>query len=86
MKVLCKKKITFQRRDEVAMSKSIFPLHNHILSNFLIFSVNSYLYLVEKDILQKANHPFIPKLVYFFENERNFFLVVEYIEGGEQWK
>jgi len=38
--------------------------------------------LVEKSILLRAHHPFIPKLSYEFENEKNVFLVLEYVEGG----
>jgi len=42
--------------------------------------------IIEKDILEKAHHAFIPKLLHTFENERKFFLVMEYLEGGELHK
>jgi len=37
---------------------------------------------MEKEILEKSKHPFIPKLAWSFENEKKVFLVMEYVEGG----
>jgi len=37
---------------------------------------------MEKEILEKAKHPFIPKLEWYFENDKKVFLVMELIEGG----
>jgi protein-serine/threonine kinase len=39
--------------------------------------------LTEKKILQKANHPFIVRLIYAFQNEGNIYLGMEYMPGGE---
>lgn len=41
---------------------------------------------MEKEILEKAKHPFIPKLDWCFENEKKIFLVMELIEGGGSLK
>jgi len=37
---------------------------------------------MEKEILEKAKHPFLPKLAWNFENEKKIFIVMEFVEGG----
>jgi len=37
---------------------------------------------MEREILEKAKHPFIPKLAWYFENEKKIFIVMEFVEGG----
>jgi len=39
-------------------------------------------FVVEREILEKAKHPFIPKLAWYFENEKKIFIVMEFVEGG----
>lgn len=38
---------------------------------------------MEREIMEKAKHPFIPKLLWYFENDKKVFFVMEYVEGGE---
>ncbi len=38
--------------------------------------------LVEKEILERAKNPFIPKLEWYFENHKKIFFVMEFVEGG----
>jgi len=40
-------------------------------------------FLIEKEILEKAQNFFIPKLLYVFENDKKIFLVKEHFDGGE---
>jgi serine/threonine protein kinase len=37
----------------------------------------------EVEILQKMNHPNIVRCFDFFEEEKNFYVVMEYLDGGE---
>jgi len=46
------------------------------------FFYSKLMFLVEKEILEKAKHPFIPKLEWYFENEKKIFFVMEFVEGG----
>eukprot|EP01097_Dermamoeba_algensis_P007658 TRINITY_DN48_c0_g1_i1.p1 TRINITY_DN48_c0_g1~~TRINITY_DN48_c0_g1_i1.p1 ORF type:complete len:428 (-),score=98.00 TRINITY_DN48_c0_g1_i1:279-1562(-) len=39
----------------------------------------------EKAILQKINHPFLVNLYYTFQDEKNLFFVMEFINGGEMF-
>jgi calcium-dependent protein kinase len=39
--------------------------------------------LNEIDILKKLDHPNIVKIYEFYEDKYNFYLITEYIEGGE---
>lgn len=41
---------------------------------------------LEKDILENTKHPFIPKLEWYFENEKKIFFVMEFVEGGGSLK
>lgn len=37
---------------------------------------------MEKEILERAKNPFIPKLEWYFENHKKIFFVMEFVEGG----
>lgn len=37
----------------------------------------------ERDIMCKINHPFLVRLKYAFQTEKNVYLVMPYIAGGE---
>jgi len=39
----------------------------------------------EKAILQKINHPFLVNLYYTFQDDKNLFFVMEFINGGEMF-
>ena len=39
--------------------------------------------LLEKDILQKADHPFLVGMEYVFQTEMKIFFVMKFIRGGE---
>ncbi|CAD8073895.1 unnamed protein product [Paramecium sonneborni] len=39
--------------------------------------------MVERNVLVSANHPFIIKLAFSFQNERKLYFVLEYCPGGE---
>lgn len=39
--------------------------------------------MTERNVLVYADHPFIIKLHYSFQNERKLFFVLEYCPGGE---
>jgi serine/threonine protein kinase len=41
---------------------------------------------MEKDILERAKNPFIPKLEWYFENQKKIFFVMEFVEGGGKLK
>jgi len=43
-------------------------------------------FLVEKDILHKSDHPFIVKLRYSFQDHTTLYFVMEYCPGGELFK
>jgi len=73
MKIISKKRISYAN-----------PTFENILSKG--FNGRKLKDIVEKELLEKANHAFIPKLLYSFENDRNIFLVLEYIEGGKNTK
>ena len=50
--------------------------------NFAQLNTAMRLFRQEADCLQKlGNHPQIPRIVDFFEEENNFFLVQEFVEG-----
>ncbi len=72
MKILTKKRICSQTFDDNFLSNPFKKI------GFSIFS------LVEKEILEKAQHYFIPKLLYTFENDKKIFLVKEHFDGGNQ--
>ena len=38
---------------------------------------------LEREILSKINHPFIIHLQFSFQDEENFYLVTDYIAGGD---
>lgn len=42
--------------------------------------------LMEKEILERAKSPFIPKLEWYFENHKKIFFVMEFVEGGGKLK
>jgi len=37
----------------------------------------------ERNVLTKVNHPFLPKLYYSFQDRKNLYFVMDYINGGE---
>jgi serum/glucocorticoid-regulated kinase 2 len=39
--------------------------------------------MTERNVLVQADHPFIVKLYYSFQNERKLFFALEYCPGGE---
>jgi len=39
--------------------------------------------MTERNVLVKADHPFIVKLYYSFQNEKKLFFILEYCPGGE---
>lgn len=39
--------------------------------------------LVEREILEKFDHPFIMKLQFAFQDEYNLYLIMEFVNGGE---
>lgn len=39
--------------------------------------------MVERNVLVQANHQFIIKLAYSFQNDRKLYFVLEYCPGGE---
>lgn len=42
--------------------------------------------LMEREILERAKSPFIPKLEWYFENNKKIFFVMEFVEGGGKLK
>jgi len=38
---------------------------------------------IERDILEKFNHPYIMRLHYAFQDPKNLYLVMEFVNGGE---
>ena len=51
---------------------------NRLVSNNKVYTV-----LAERNILVKAHHPFIVELKYAFQTDTKFYLVLEYVPGGE---
>ena len=39
--------------------------------------------ILEKDILQKADHPFLVGMEYVFQTELKIFFVMKFVRGGE---
>ena len=39
--------------------------------------------IVEREILEKFDHPFIMKLQFAFQDEFNLYLIMEFVNGGE---
>jgi serum/glucocorticoid-regulated kinase 2 len=39
--------------------------------------------LLEKDILLKANHPFLVGMEYVFQTDQRIFFVMKFVRGGE---
>ena len=63
-------------------SGELFALKT-IQKSKLIESGKSQSVLTEKNIMMKANHPFIVNLCFTFQNASKFYLGLEYASGGE---
>lgn len=70
--MLCQKKDT----NEIYAIKTIHK-------DRLVQSKNIYTVLRERNILAKARNPFLVSLYYAFQTESKFYLVLEYVPGGE---
>ncbi|OHT08265.1 AGC family protein kinase [Tritrichomonas foetus] len=70
--MLCKRKDT----GELYAIKTIHK--NRLVSNNKVYTV-----LSERNILVKSHHPFIVELKYAFQTDTKFYLVLEYVPGGE---
>jgi serine/threonine protein kinase len=69
------KKVKIRKTDEVAALKII---EKGKLNNFLLSKVYQ-----EKDILESLNHPNIVRCYKSFEDAKNVYILMEYVEGGE---
>ncbi len=55
-----------------------------VISKKLLRKKNHILYMkAEREILTKVSHPFIVSLRFAFQTERNLFLVMDFLSGGE---
>ncbi|OHT05481.1 RAC family serine/threonine-protein kinase like protein [Tritrichomonas foetus] len=57
-----------------------------IHKNRLFATKKVYTVINERNILVKANHPFIVQLYYSFQTETKFYFILEYAPGGELFK
>jgi serine/threonine protein kinase len=62
--------------------KDIYALEE--ISKSTVKDKNSFSHVnLEREILSKINHPFIIHLQFSFQDEENFYLVTDYIAGGD---
>ena len=57
-----------------------------IRKNRLFKTKKIYTVMNERNILVKVNHPFVVKLFYSFQTDSKFYLILEYVPGGELFK
>ena len=70
----------------VILMKNILTKKKHavkIISKINLSNKKMDMILNEKSILQKLNNPFIVKLNYHFQDPLSFYLVLEYVNGGD---
>ncbi|OHS95634.1 AGC family protein kinase [Tritrichomonas foetus] len=75
-------KVMLVRMKNTGMLYAIKTVHK----SRLISSQKVHTIFNERNILVKSNHPFIVDLVYAFQTDTKFYLVLEYIPGGELFK